>query len=56
MVFAYFAPEVALPVASVLAASVGFLMLVGRSGVRMVVRGVRSVGRGCRSLVKKLNV
>jgi hypothetical protein len=31
MVFAYFSPDVALPVASVLAAVVGFIMMVGRA-------------------------
>jgi hypothetical protein len=43
MILAYFTPEVALPVASVLAATMGFFMLIGRGSVRFVVRGVRRI-------------
>jgi hypothetical protein len=42
MVFAYFSPDVALPVASVLAAAVGFIMMVGRAPYRVVARIFRS--------------
>lgn len=54
MIFAYFAPEVALPVASALAATFGFFMLMGRSSVRYVMRGCRAAARGVRSLFDKL--
>jgi len=43
MLFAYFAPEVALPVASVVAATAGFFMLVGRGSVRIVTQTFRRV-------------
>jgi hypothetical protein len=43
MFLAYFTPEVALPVASVLAATVGFFMLVGRGSIRIVARAFRQV-------------
>lgn len=43
--FAYFAPEVALPMASALAAAVGFIMLVGRAPFRLAGRVVRYAGR-----------
>jgi hypothetical protein len=42
MVFAYFSPDVALPVASVLAGVVGFFMMLGRAPYRAVARTVRS--------------
>ena len=38
MVLAYFTPDVALPVASLLAAAVGFVMMVGRAPIRFVTR------------------
>jgi hypothetical protein len=43
MVLAYFSPDVALPVASVLAGVVGFIMMVGRAPYRAVARTFRSV-------------
>ena len=43
MLFAYFTPEVALPVASVVAATFGFFMLLGRGSVRVVTRAFRRV-------------
>jgi hypothetical protein len=42
MLFAYFTPDVAMPVATVVAAGVGFLMMVGRAPIRFVKRIVRS--------------
>jgi hypothetical protein len=48
MIFAYFTPEVALPVATVVAATAGFFMLVGRSSIRFVVRVTRRI-------IEKLN-
>lgn len=42
MVFAYFGPETTLPLASVLAASLGFLMMMGRGSLRFVTRLARS--------------
>ncbi|MFO0892507.1 MAG: hypothetical protein U0790_25610 [Isosphaeraceae bacterium] len=43
MVLAYFTPEVALPVASVVAAAFGFLMMVGRAPFQFLARGLRSL-------------
>lgn len=43
MVFAYFAPEVALPVASAIAACLGFLMMVGRAPFQFAARAFRAV-------------
>lgn len=42
MVLAYFTPDVAMPVATVLAAGVGFLMMIGRAPYRIASRIVRS--------------
>lgn len=42
MLLAYFTPDVAMPVATVVAASFGFLMMVGRAPFRFVKRVVRS--------------
>jgi hypothetical protein len=55
MIFAYFSPEVALPVASALAAAVGFLMMVGRAPFRFAARGIRSGLRGLKKILEKLN-
>lgn len=46
MVLAYFAPEVVLPVASVVAAAFGFIMMVGRLPFQAAARGFRAVTRG----------
>jgi hypothetical protein len=43
VLFAYFGPETTLPLASVLAASLGFVMMMGRSSLRIVRRVARSV-------------
>jgi hypothetical protein len=53
MVFAYFAPEVALPLASALAAVVGFLMMVGRAPFQFVARAFRAVKGGRKPLTEK---
>jgi hypothetical protein len=45
MILAYFSPEVVLPVASVLAAVMGFIMMVGRAPIRFVARGFRTAAR-----------
>ncbi len=45
MLFAYFTPEVALPVASVVAATFGFFMLVGRGSVQVAKRACVRVFR-----------
>ena len=41
MIFAYFSPEMTLPLASVVTAVVGFVMLAGRAPFRLVARGWR---------------
>ena len=46
MLFAYFAPEAVLPVASVLAAALGFVMMIGRAPFRLAARGIRAVLKG----------
>ena len=43
MVLAYFTPEVALPVASVVAAAFGFLMMIGRAPFQFLARGLRAM-------------
>jgi hypothetical protein len=48
MVFAYFAPEVALPLASAVAAAFGFILMVGRAPFRFAARGLRAVMRRVR--------
>jgi hypothetical protein len=52
--FAYFTPEVTLPLASVLAAVFGFIMLVGRVPIQFAARCFRAAARGARSLVDRL--
>jgi hypothetical protein len=42
MVFAYFTPEVTLPVASALATVVGFVLMVGRAPFRFAARRLRA--------------
>ena len=41
MIFAYFSPEMTLPLASVLTAALGFIMLVGRTPFRLAAKGWR---------------
>ena len=48
MIFAYVGPEVVLPLASVVAAAFGFVMMVGRAPFRLAarwLRAARTVGR-----------
>lgn len=48
VLFAYFAPDMLLPVASALAGVVGVVMMVGRAPIRFVRRVIRRVARGVR--------
>jgi hypothetical protein len=41
VIFAYFSPDVTYPLASALAAVVGFLILVGRAPLRYAAKGFR---------------
>jgi hypothetical protein len=52
VLFAYISPDVVLPVASALAAVMGFLLMIGRAPFRLAARGFRSAARGVRSLAK----
>jgi hypothetical protein len=49
VIFAYFSPEVTFPLAPALAASVGFIILVGRAPIRLASKALRvcaiSLGR-----------
>jgi hypothetical protein len=56
MIFAYFAPEVVLPVASAVAAVVGFILLVGRAPFRFAGTGLRAGVRGLKKIARKLNL
>lgn len=42
LILAYFAPEVVLPLASVVAAAFGFIMMVGRAPFRLATRWLRA--------------
>lgn len=53
MVFAYFTPEVALPVASVVAAAFGFIMMVGRLPFQAASRGLRALTNGRKKMFQK---
>jgi hypothetical protein len=55
MIFAYFAPEVVLPMASVLVAGFGFIMMVGRAPFRFVARSLRAGLRGRKKTMNKPN-
>lgn len=54
--FAYFTPEVTLPVASAVATGVGFILLVARAPIRIVGESFRRAVRGLRSIVDKLEL
>jgi hypothetical protein len=63
VIFAYFAPEVAFPLASAIAATLGFIILVGRAPLRLAARGIRLAARpfrfasrGFRSVADKLDL
>lgn len=49
MIFAYFTPDVTFPLASALAAVVGFFVLVGRAPLRYVRKALRSMTGAFRS-------
>jgi hypothetical protein len=53
MLFAYFGPEVTLPVASVLAGALGFIMMVGRAPFRFIGRLFRGGSRKPKGAAKK---
>ncbi len=53
MLFAYFAPEVVLPIASVFAAAFGFVVMVGRAPFRYAARWFRAARNGCRNYFDK---
>jgi hypothetical protein len=52
LLLAYFAPELTFPLASALAAAMGFIMLVGRAPLRIVSRGLRLMARPFRSAAR----
>ncbi len=56
MVFAYFTPEVTLPVASAVAAIFGFIMMVGRAPFRYAARSLRAAARQGKKLLEKLGL
>jgi hypothetical protein len=45
MLFAYFSPEVTLPVATALAGAFGFLLMIGKAPFRWAGRGIRALIR-----------
>ncbi|ODT99015.1 MAG: hypothetical protein ABS79_05025 [Planctomycetes bacterium SCN 63-9] len=53
MFFAYFGPETTLPLASVLAASLGFLMMMGRGSLRFALRVLKAAASGFGSKSKQ---
>jgi hypothetical protein len=53
MLFAYFTPEVALPVASAVAAVFGFIMMVGRAPFRFAAKGLRAASRGWKAMMER---
>ena len=46
LIFAYVAPEVVLPLASVLAAAFGFVLMVGRTPFRLASKWLRAARKG----------
>jgi hypothetical protein len=55
MLFAYFAPEVTLPLASVVAAAFGFLVMLGRAPFQFAARVIRSLRRGDQRVADELD-
>jgi hypothetical protein len=53
---AYFSPETTLPVASAIAAALGFGLLVIRAPVRVVKEGARRAWKSVRSLFDKFDL
>jgi hypothetical protein len=56
VIFAYVGPEVALPLASAVAAAAGFVMMVGRAPIRWAKAGFKRVASGFRYVVGKLKI
>jgi hypothetical protein len=46
MLLAYFSPETSLPVASAFAAVLGFTLMLGRSGINLLIRGCEAAFAG----------
>jgi hypothetical protein len=55
MLLAYFAPEVTLPLASVVAAAFGFLVMLGRAPFQFAARVIRSLRRGSQQAAENLD-
>ena len=55
MILAYFTPEVVLPVASIVAAAFGFLMMVGRLPFQVAARGLRAAKSSWKNGTRKLD-
>jgi hypothetical protein len=53
MLFAYFSPDVTLPIASILVAAGGFIMMVGKAPFRFAAKGIRAVIRAMKGGGKK---
>jgi hypothetical protein len=53
VIFAYFTPETTLPVASAVAAALGFFLMIARSPVRVAREGFRRAAKGLRAVIKK---
>jgi hypothetical protein len=56
MILAYFSPEVVLPVASVVTAVFGFIMMVGRAPFRAAARGFRAGLNALRRIIDRSNI
>jgi hypothetical protein len=56
MLFAYFTPEVIMPVASVLAGAFGVILMVGRAPLRYAARGARWIARGWKKTVDRFGL
>jgi hypothetical protein len=56
VILAYFTPETTLPVASALAAALGFVLLVARAPIRIAREGLRRVVKRVQSVMMKLGL
>ena len=56
MILAYFSPEVVLPVASVVTAVFGLVMMVGRAPFRVASRVIRVGVKGLKRIIDKSNI
>jgi hypothetical protein len=52
VLFAYIGPDVALPLATMMAGVIGFILMVGRAPFRYAARGFRAAASGVRTLAK----